>query len=83
MILENTMRENIFKYDRLMSYLGWYSNHKLKKGECSWPGNNQLMQLYHDKEWCLPTTDDQYIVEMLTLEGAQAVLLYASYWYGG
>ncbi len=42
--------------------------------ECSWPGNNQLMQLYHDKEWCVSTTDDQYIFEMLTLEGAQAGL---------
>jgi DNA-3-methyladenine glycosylase I len=44
------------------------------KMECSWPGNNHLMQLYHEKEWCVPTNDDQYIFEMLTLEGAQAGL---------
>ncbi|RIU90164.1 DNA-3-methyladenine glycosylase I [Oceanobacillus picturae] len=42
--------------------------------ECSWPGNNQLMRMYHNEEWCVPTTDDQYIFEMLTLEGAQAGL---------
>ncbi|RKL65865.1 3-methyladenine DNA glycosylase [Salipaludibacillus neizhouensis] len=42
--------------------------------ECSWPGNNQLMQAYHDKEWCVPNTDDQYLFEMLTLEGAQVRL---------
>ncbi|WP_019156530.1 DNA-3-methyladenine glycosylase I [Robertmurraya massiliosenegalensis] len=41
---------------------------------CSWPGDNQLMQVYHDKEWCVPNTDDRYIFEMLTLEGAQAGL---------
>ncbi|WP_202594346.1 DNA-3-methyladenine glycosylase I [Oceanobacillus massiliensis] len=44
------------------------------KMECSWPGNNHMMKLYHDKEWCVPATDDQYIFEMLTLEGAQAGL---------
>lgn len=32
------------------------------------------MQRYHDKEWCLPSYDDAYIFEMLTLEGAQAGL---------
>ncbi|MCG3419989.1 DNA-3-methyladenine glycosylase I [Oceanobacillus jordanicus] len=44
------------------------------KMECSWPGDNQLMRMYHNEEWCVPTTDDQYIFEMLTLEGAQAGL---------
>jgi DNA-3-methyladenine glycosylase I len=41
---------------------------------CLWPGNNPMMQLYHDKEWCVPSHDDSYIFEMLTLEGAQAGL---------
>ncbi|MDF2513407.1 MAG: 3-methyladenine glycosylase [Herbinix sp.] len=41
---------------------------------CLWPGENQLMQQYHDKEWCVPSQDDSYIFEMLTLEGAQSGL---------
>lgn len=41
---------------------------------CSWPNNNQLMQTYHNEEWCVPSYDDQYIFEMLTLEGAQSGL---------
>ncbi|MDP4127114.1 MAG: DNA-3-methyladenine glycosylase I [Bacillota bacterium] len=41
---------------------------------CLWPGKNPMMQLYHDKEWCIPSHDDSYIFEMLTLEGAQSGL---------
>lgn len=41
---------------------------------CLWPGKNQIMQQYHDTEWCVPSYDDSYIFEMLTLEGAQAGL---------
>jgi DNA-3-methyladenine glycosylase I len=43
-------------------------------GSCLWPGNNELMKHYHDNEWCVPSHDDSYIFEMLTLEGAQAGL---------
>lgn len=41
---------------------------------CTWPGKNEVMQEYHDKEWCVPSYDDTYIFEMLSLEGAQAGL---------
>ncbi|MDN7229378.1 DNA-3-methyladenine glycosylase I [Planococcus sp. N064] len=41
---------------------------------CVWPQNSELMQAYHDEEWCRPSRDDRYIFEMLTLEGAQAGL---------
>ncbi|MTH54849.1 DNA-3-methyladenine glycosylase I [Bacillus mangrovi] len=41
---------------------------------CLWPGNNQLMKEYHDREWCIPNYDDRFIFEMLTLEGAQSGL---------
>ncbi|KOF56277.1 MULTISPECIES: DNA-3-methyladenine glycosylase I [Clostridium] len=41
---------------------------------CAWPGKNQTMQEYHDKEWCVSSYDDRYIFEMLSLEGAQAGL---------
>lgn len=44
------------------------------KKTCSWPGDNQLMRAYHDQEWCVPNHDEQYIFEMLTLEGAQSGL---------
>jgi DNA-3-methyladenine glycosylase I len=42
--------------------------------ECLWPGKNQTMRLYHYMEWCVPSQDDSYIFEMLTLEGAQSGL---------
>lgn len=41
---------------------------------CTWPGKNEVMQKYHDKEWCVPSYDDMYMFEMLSLEGAQAGL---------
>lgn len=42
--------------------------------DCLWPSGNQIMQDYHDNEWCIPSYDDRYIFEMLILEGAQAGL---------
>lgn len=42
--------------------------------QCLWPQSSKLMQSYHDEEWCRPNRDDQYIFELLTLEGAQAGL---------
>lgn len=45
---------------------------------CAWPGNNQLMRNYHDKEWCVPNFDDRFIFEMLNLEGAQAGLSWST-----
>lgn len=41
---------------------------------CTWPGKSEIMQEYHDKEWCVPSYEDTYIFEMLSLEGAQAGL---------
>ena len=41
---------------------------------CQWAGEDPLMQQYHDREWCVPSGDDRYIFEMLSLEGAQAGL---------
>ncbi len=38
-------------------------------------GNNSaLYAQYHDEEWAVPSYDDQYLFEMLVLEGAQAGL---------
>jgi DNA-3-methyladenine glycosylase I len=36
------------------------------------------MAAYHDHEWGVPSRDDRYLFEMLTLEGAQAGLSWAT-----
>lgn len=36
------------------------------------------MRAYHDREWGVPSHDDRYLFEMLTLEGAQAGLSWAT-----
>jgi len=45
---------------------------------CAWANSSEEMQLYHDKEWGKPSFDEQYFFEMLTLEGAQAGLSWAT-----
>ena len=44
------------------------------KMRCSWCGEYELYQQYHDEEWGRPVKDDQKLFEMLILEGAQAGL---------
>jgi DNA-3-methyladenine glycosylase I len=36
------------------------------------------MRAYHDDEWGVPSRDDRHLFEMLTLEGAQAGLSWAT-----
>ena len=43
-------------------------------GRCAWASSHVLLQEYHDTEWGVPSYDDRYLFEMLTLEGAQAGL---------
>jgi len=45
-----------------------------KKIRCSWCGDNELYQQYHNEEWGRPEKDDRRLFEMLILEGAQAGL---------
>jgi DNA-3-methyladenine glycosylase I len=45
-----------------------------EKKRCQWAQNPEIFHTYHDKEWCVPSHDDQYLFEMLNLEGAQAGL---------
>lgn len=45
---------------------------------CSWANGNVLEQEYHDTEWGVPVHDDRLLFEMLTLEGAQAGLSWAT-----
>ena len=46
---------------------------------CAWAGTNDpLMLRYHDEEWGVPSRDERHVFEMLTLEGAQAGLSWAT-----
>jgi DNA-3-methyladenine glycosylase I len=44
------------------------------ENSCEWPGNDALMQKYHDEEWGVPLHDDRKLFEFLVLEGFQAGL---------
>jgi DNA-3-methyladenine glycosylase I len=41
---------------------------------CTWAGDDDLMVVYHDEEWGIPSHDDRHLFEHLTLEGAQSGL---------
>lgn len=46
---------------------------------CEWvPAGDPLYVAYHDEEWGVPSHDDRHLYEMLTLEGAQAGLSWAT-----
>lgn len=45
---------------------------------CEWANSSEAMRAYHDNEWGKPSHDEQYFFEMLTLEGAQAGLSWAT-----
>src|SRR3954471_8455822 len=45
---------------------------------CAWAGTNELMIVYHDKEWGVPVHDDRKHFEFLVLEGAQAGLSWST-----
>jgi len=41
---------------------------------CAWVTDDDKYIAYHDEEWGVPRYDDDYLFEMLSLEGAQAGL---------
>lgn len=45
-----------------------------EKKTCSWPGNNPLMNIYHDEEWGVIVHDDQKHFEFIVLDAFQAGL---------
>jgi DNA-3-methyladenine glycosylase I len=47
---------------------------KNEKERCVWAKTDDLMLIYHDKEWGVPLHDETRLFEMLILEGAQAGL---------
>ena len=44
------------------------------ENSCTWPGNDPLMNEYHDKEWGVPVHDDRKLFEFLVLDAFQAGL---------
>lgn len=48
-----------------------------KPRRCAWAAD-ALMHDYHDREWGVPVHDDRTLFELLTLEGAQAGLSWAT-----
>jgi DNA-3-methyladenine glycosylase I len=44
------------------------------ENSCAWPGNDPLMNEYHDKEWGVPVHDDRKLFEFLVLDAFQAGL---------
>ncbi len=54
---------------------------KEKIKNCGWPGNDLLMQRYHDEEWGVPVYDDKKIFEFLVLESMQAGLSWRTILY--
>ena len=50
----------------------------MAEGRCPWADGSQAMRDYHDHEWGVPSHDDRHLFEMLTLEGAQAGLSWAT-----
>ena len=49
------------------------------KNRCGWvPAGDEEYTRYHDEEWGRPVHDDRHLFEMLTLEGAQAGLSWAT-----
>jgi DNA-3-methyladenine glycosylase I len=46
---------------------------------CDWvPADQPFYVAYHDDEWGVPSRDDRHLYELLTLEGAQAGLSWAT-----
>jgi DNA-3-methyladenine glycosylase I len=45
---------------------------------CPWADSSPAMREYHDNEWGVPSHDDRHLFEMLTLEGAQAGISWAT-----
>jgi len=48
---------------------------------CEWPGNDALMQKYHDEEWGVALHDDQKLFEFIILDAFQAGLSWKTILY--
>ena len=48
---------------------------------CAWPGNDELMTEYHDREWGEPAHDDRLLFEYMILDAFQAGLSWRTILY--
>jgi DNA-3-methyladenine glycosylase I len=53
-------------------------NSTILRTRCPWCEKNPLDQHYHDTEWGVPMHDDRDLLELITLEGAQAGLSWST-----
>lgn len=53
----------------------------MKHQNCTWPGNDPLMQKYHDEEWGVPVHDDRKWFEFIVLDAFQAGLSWKTILY--
>ncbi len=51
------------------------------KKRCTWPGQDELMTIYHDEEWGVPVHDDKKHFEFLVLDAFQAGLSWRTILY--
>mgnify|MGYP006372955867 CR=1 FL=1 len=51
------------------------------KKRCTWPGQDELMTIYHDEEWGVPVHDDKKHFEFLILDAFQAGLSWRTILY--
>ncbi len=64
---------------RPASVIGVSPTRDLGRTRCAWaPADHAGYLAYHDEEWGVPVHDDLRLFEMLTLEGAQAGLSWAT-----
>src|SRR4051812_24069637 len=55
------------------------TSHGRMRRRCEWAAEGDpLFVAYHDEEWGVPSHDDRHLFELLTLEGAQAGLSWAT-----
>lgn len=45
---------------------------------CAWAASSREMQIYHDTEWGIPTSDDRHLFEKICLEAFQCGLSWAT-----
>ncbi|HTN47562.1 MAG TPA: DNA-3-methyladenine glycosylase I [Flavipsychrobacter sp.] len=48
---------------------------------CTWPGEDELMNQYHDEEWGTPVHDDKKLFEFMVLDAFQAGLSWKTILY--
>lgn len=53
----------------------------LNLSRCTWPGNDELMNRYHDEEWGTPLHDDTNLFEFMVLDAFQAGLSWKTVLY--